>query len=153
MPLDTDLMLATSASGRRNVAVEATNASGIIAQRVFVPGLLAVMLVWEFGALLFEARRTPFWNDELFTFYVSGLQPFALCLRALKVGADAMPLGYYLIVRVARLVPGEVLITLRLPSILGYLMTLLGVYLFVRKRLPAIAGLAGALLITLTPFR
>ena len=32
-------------------------------------------------------------------------------------------------------------------------MTLLGVYWFVRKRLPAIAGLAGALLITLTPFR
>jgi hypothetical protein len=32
-------------------------------------------------------------------------------------------------------------------------MTLLGVYRFTRKRLPALAGLAAVLLITLTPFR
>jgi 4-amino-4-deoxy-L-arabinose transferase-like glycosyltransferase len=146
-------MLVTSASGRRKVALEATNASGVIAQRVFVPGLLAAIVIWEFGVLLFEASKKLFWYDEIVTFHISGLQPFSLLLSALKAGADAQPLGYYLIARAANMLPGDPLVTLRLPSILGYLMTLLGVYWFVRKRLPAIAGLAAVILIALSPLR
>jgi uncharacterized membrane protein len=146
-------MLVTSASGRRNVALEATKASGVIAQRVFVPGLLAAIVIWEFGVLLFEASKKLFWYDEIVTFHISGLQPFSLLLSALKAGADAQPLGYYLIARAANMLPGDPLVTLRLPSILGYLMTLLGVYWFVQKRLPAIAGLAAVILIALSPLR
>jgi 4-amino-4-deoxy-L-arabinose transferase-like glycosyltransferase len=153
VPSDTDLILVTSASGRRNVALEATNASSIIAQRVFVPGLLVAILAWGFGVMLFEASKKLFWYDEIVTFHISGLQPFSLLLSALKAGADAQPLGYYLIARAANMLPGNPLVTLRLPSILGYVMTLLGVYWFVRKRLPAIAGLAAALLIALSPLR
>ena len=64
-----------------------------------------------------------------------------------------MPLGYYLIVRATRILPGNPLVTLRLPSIPGYLITLLGIYWFVRKRFPLTAGLAAVLLLTLCPFR
>jgi hypothetical protein len=126
VPSDTDLILVTSASGRRNVALEATNASSIIAQRVFVPGLLVAILAWGFGVMLLEASKNLFWYDEIVTFHISGLQPFSLLLKALKAGADAQPLGYYLIARAANMLPGDPLVTLRLPSILGYLMTLLG---------------------------
>ncbi len=119
----------------------------------FASTLLVAVLVWEFGVLFFEASRKLFSYDELLTFHVSSLQPFSLFWSALKAGVDGMPLGYYLLVRVARILPGDPHVTLRLPSILGYLMTLLGVYWFVRKRLPAFAGLAAVFLITLSPFR
>ena len=125
----------------------------VITSPQFAPALLVTVLLWEFGVLLFEASRKPFWYDELLTFYVSSLQPFPLFWSALTAGVDGMPLGYYLLVRVARILPGDPHVTLRLPSILGYLMTLLGVYWFSRKRLPAIAGLAAVFLITLSPFR
>jgi hypothetical protein len=49
--------------------------------------------------------------------------------------------------------PGDPHVTLRLPSILGYILSLLGVYWFARKRLPLSAGLAAVVLITLSPFR
>src|SRR6202008_183209 len=103
---------------------------------------LVAVLISDFGVLLFEASRKLFWYDELLTFHVSSLQPFSLFWSALKAGVDGMPLGYYLLVRVARILPGDPHITLRLPSLLGYLITLLGVYWFARKRLPAFAGLA-----------
>jgi hypothetical protein len=119
----------------------------------FAPAVLVTILVWEFGILLFAARRMVFWNDELLTFHISGLQPFSFFWKALKAGVDGMPLGYYLLVRAARMLPGDPHVTLRLPSILGYLMTLLGVYWFARKRLTAIAGLVAVVLITLSPFR
>ncbi|HEV8412399.1 MAG TPA: glycosyltransferase family 39 protein [Bryobacteraceae bacterium] len=119
----------------------------------FAPVLLAAILVWEFGDLLFGASKKLLWYDELLTFHVSGLQPFSVFWRALKAGADGMPLGYYLLVRLVRILPGDPLVTLRLPSIVGYLMTLLAVYWFARKRLPAFAGLAAVFLTTLSPFR
>ena len=119
----------------------------------FASTLLVAVLVWEFGVLFFEASKKLFWYDELLTFHVSTLQPFSLFWRALKAGVDGMPLGYYLLVRVARILPGDPHVTLRLPSVLGYLMVLFGVYWFARKRLPAFAGLAAVFLITLSPFR
>ena len=117
------------------------------------PTVLVVVLAWELGVLFFEASKKLFWYDELLTVHVSSLQPFSLFLKALRAGVDGMPLGYYLVVRAVRMLPGDPHVILRLPSILGYLMTLLGVYWFARKRLPAIAGLAAVLLITLSPFR
>jgi hypothetical protein len=120
---------------------------------LFAPGLLITMLVWEFGVLLLKSRRKLFWYDELLTFHVSNLHPFSLVWKALQAGADGMPAGYYSIVQLFTRLPGDPLVTLRLPSILGYLLSLLGVYWFARRKLPAIAGLAAVLLITLSPFR
>jgi hypothetical protein len=64
-----------------------------------------------------------------------------------------MPPSYYVMVRLSSLLQGDPLITLRLPSILGYLLTLLGVYWFVWKKLSISAGLTVVALITLSPFR
>jgi hypothetical protein len=138
-------------SGRADGAIY--TCARAMTSRQFTPALLVAILVCELGLLLFWADKKLFWYDELLTFHVSSLQPFSLFWRALQAGVDGMPLGYYLLVRVARILPGDPLITLRLPSVLGYLLTLLGVYLFARKRLSAFAGLAAVLLITLSPFR
>ena len=61
--------------------------------------------------------------------------------------------GYYLIAQAAMLLPGDSELTLRLPSIAGYGMALVGVYCIVRKRYPSVAGLAAVLLMTTTPLR
>lgn len=61
--------------------------------------------------------------------------------------------AFYGIVRLGSMLPGGVHLTLRLPSILGYLLSLLGVYWFVRKRLPVSAGLTAVVLMTISPYR
>jgi hypothetical protein len=135
MILSSKTMEAVKASPKRSALADSIR--GVCARLIqspqFVPVLLAAILVWEFGDLLFEASKKLFWYDELLTFHVSGLQPFSVFWSALKAGADGMPLGYYLLIRLVRMLPGDPLVTLRLPSILGYLMTLLGVYWFARK--------------------
>jgi ABC-type multidrug transport system fused ATPase/permease subunit len=142
-----DLKPIVSASGGRSFWKR------VMASPLLGPLLLASIVAWEFGVLLLKASTRPFWYDELLTFYLSGLQPFSLFWRALSAGVDAMPPGYYLIVRIVRMVPGNPLVTLRLPSVFGYVLTLLGVYWFARKRLSVLAGLTAVLLILLSPFR
>jgi hypothetical protein len=115
--------------------------------------VLISMLGLEARALLRLASQKPLWYDELLTFYVSNLKPFSLLWRALHEGVDGMPPGYYVMVRMGNVFSGDPHIILRLPSIFGYMLTLLGVYWFARKRLPGFAGLAAALLIALSPFR
>jgi len=119
----------------------------------FVTVLFVAVVVWELAVLVLKAGRQRFWYDELFTLHVSSLQPFSRLRRALQEGVDAIPLGYYLLVRLARIFPGDPHLTLRLPSILGYILSLLGVYWFALKGLPAPAALTAVILISLSPFR
>jgi uncharacterized membrane protein len=119
----------------------------------FASALLVTVLIWEFSILFLKASSRLFWYDELLTLHVSNLHPFSLLWRALQAGVDGMPPGYYVLVQLARLLPGDPHVTLRLPSLLGYILSLLGVYWFARKRLPVSAGLTAVLLITLSPFR
>lgn len=119
----------------------------------FASALLLSVVAWEFVVLLLRASGKPFWYDELLTFHISSLRPFSLLWSALQTGVDGMPPGYYALVQLARVIPGDPRVTLRLPSILGYILSLLGVYWFARKRLPASAGLAAVILMTLSPFR
>jgi Dolichyl-phosphate-mannose-protein mannosyltransferase len=120
---------------------------------LFTPVLLMAVMGWEFGMLLLEASRKPFWYDELLTFHVSGLHPYSLLWKALRAGVDGMPPVYYAIVQLSRMLPGDPHITLRLPSILGYILALLAIYKFARKRLSVLAGLTAMLLLALSPFR
>ena len=115
--------------------------------------LMSILLVWEFSILCVKSYHRLFWYDELITFHVSGLQPFSFFWNALKTGADGMPLGYYLLVRSARLIPADPRLTLRLPSMVGYLLVLIGVYWFARKLSSPIVGLTAAFLMTLSPLR
>jgi uncharacterized membrane protein len=119
----------------------------------FGGALLALIAIWEFGALIIAAGSKPFWFDELITFHVSRLQPFSALWQALNAGIDSMPPGYYAIVRLANMLPFDPHVTLRLPSIVGYILGLLGVYWFTRKRLPVPAGVFAVVLMALTPFR
>lgn len=114
--------------------------------------LLSIIAV-ECVVLLLTAANKPFWYDELLTFYISGLHPFSVLWTALKAGADGMPPTFYALIQFARRLPGDPHVILRLPSLAGYAFTLVSVYCFVRRRLPAISALAAVLVISLTPFR
>ena len=120
---------------------------------LFSPLLLTSIIVWEFCILILEASRERFWYDELLTFHVSGLHPFSLLWKALLSGVDGMPPGYYAIVRLARILPGDPHVTLRLPSIFGYILALLGVYWFAKPRVTTVAKFTAVLLIAVSPFR
>src|SRR5579863_8830728 len=115
--------------------------------------LLVIILLSETGILLFKASTRPFWYDEIITSNMSALQPFSTLLKALQTGADGMTPGYYLMVQMARMLPLDPHVGIRVPSVFGYIVTLLGIYWFARKRLPAFAGLAAVILVTLSPFR
>jgi Dolichyl-phosphate-mannose-protein mannosyltransferase len=119
----------------------------------FTSALLLTILILELAILFLRASRKPFFYDELVTLHVSKLHPFSVLYKALLLGVDGMTPGYYALARLASRLPGDPQITLRLPSILGYILTLLGVYWFARRRMPAIAGLVAVFLITLSPFR
>ena len=115
--------------------------------------LLGLVLAWEVAVLFLKASQKLFWYDELVTLHISSLQPLSLLWRALQAGADGTPPGYYVFVQLARLFPVDPHVALRAPSVLGYILTLLGVYWFIRKTLPVSAGLVAVILITLSPFR
>jgi hypothetical protein len=117
------------------------------------PVLIVAILVIESIQLYLSVKNKPLWYDELLTSHISHLQPFSQVWKALQAGVDGMPVGYYILVRLANALPLDPRIALRLPSIFGYLLCLLGVYWFARKRLSGAAGLTAVLLITLSPFR
>lgn len=125
----------------------------LLESRAFMLSILTFIFSTELATLVLKSPLKRFWYDELFTYYLSGLHPFSHVLEALHNRADAQPPMYYLIVYLARALPGNPHILLRLPSIVGYLLTLLGVYTFASKRLSRCAGLAAVLIVTLTPFR
>jgi hypothetical protein len=127
--------------------------SRVVTSRRLASTVLVSVLVWEFAVLLLQASRNRFWSDELLTFHVSNIHPFSRLWRALYAGIDGMTPGYYVMAKLGRMLPGDPLVTLRLPSILGYLLTLLGVYWFVTKRLSTTFGLIAVVLITLSEFR
>src|SRR3954452_25576034 len=95
--------------------------------RVFSVLLLVVIAV-QLCVLVATALRKPFWFDEMLTWHVSGLDSFSRILEALRAGVDGMPPAYYAAVRLARMFPIDEQITLRLPSLIGYFLTLAGVY-------------------------
>src|SRR5215831_16240186 len=118
-------------------ALKAANACArVMHSPRFIPAVLILVLAWDAGALLILASQKLLWYDELLTLHVSTLKPFSLLWQALHEGVDGMPPGYYVMVQLANMLPGDPHIILRLPSMFGYLLTLVGVYWFASKRLP-----------------
>jgi len=125
----------------------------LITSSPLVPILLVAVVAWELGMLSLKAARQRFWYDEVFTFNVANLHPYSLHWKALREGVDAMPPGYYLLIRLVRKLRGDPHIAFRLPSIATYILSLLGVYWFAIREVPASAALTAVILMTLSPFR
>lgn len=131
-------------------------AAGEWFDRIHVPpsvAALACILAIEGILLVSLAGQLRLWYDELLTLHYAGLRPWTALMDALRSGKDVMTPGFLGIMSAAGRMPGDIHINLRLPSIAGYLLTLTGVFLFIRKRLGGACAVAAVLLIALSPFR
>lgn len=115
-------------------------------------GIFLLVLLLAFLAQIHAAWTKAFWLDELITIHVSSLRSSSAIWKALLAGADGMPLFYHWLTGQMSLLPLDPHIAFRLPSILGYLMAMIGVHAFVRKRFGFILGLVAAFLLALSPF-
>src|SRR5262245_16333995 len=108
-----------------------------------VLGLLLVVLA---GTATVRASAKPLWFDELFTVYLSRLEPGTLW-RALSSGADLNPPGFYLLVKMAHVLFDEGPIASRLPSIVGFLLMTATLFAWQRRE----GTLSAALVVALVP--
>jgi hypothetical protein len=92
---------------------------------------------------LVRATHARMWIDELYTYYSSHQPSAAAVVNCLLDGCDGAPPAYALIVRWLQPVLGTGVLDLRVPALAGFCLMCVCVFLFVRRRLPAIyAGLA-----------
>ncbi len=92
------------------------------------------------------ARYKLFWNDELFTLYISGLPTLSDIWAILATGVEQLPPTFHVLTRVVVQLFGEQHLTVRLPAILG--VGVMGVCLFVvvARRTSTVYGLTAMLL-------
>lgn len=92
------------------------------------------------------AARKQFWNDELFTYYISALGTFARIWTGLLPAADQNPpLFYWLSGKTAGAVQSH-LIGLRLPEMFGFWLMGICLIIFLSRQLPAAYGLVAGLI-------
>jgi hypothetical protein len=99
------------------------------------PGLSLLLLVLVYlPAALQASRSTPLWHDELFTYYIAQ----APTLREMWVNLlnhDLNPPLMYLLTRCSFRIFGVNTLATRLPEILGFLLWILCMFRFVRRRM------------------
>jgi hypothetical protein len=116
------------------------------------PFVLILILIAECILAIVQASRKPFWYDEIYTYDLSSLRPLSHLWAALQAGGDSMTPTFYGLIVLARTIPGDPHVILRLVSIFGYLLALASVYLFSSRRISPVAGLIATLLLALSAF-
>ena len=102
--------------------------------------LLSAVYLLVVGVL---SHSKVLWLDELITLHIARLGGPVAIWNALAQAADPNPPLTHLAVLASLRIFGEHEFALRLPAILGYWAGLLALFLFLRRRLPAIWALAG----------
>jgi hypothetical protein len=96
-----------------------------------------------------KAGARLLWHDELFTLYGAGLPP-AMLWDALAGGFDLQPPLGYLLTRLCIETFGEGLVTVRLPSLIGFVVGSIAVGLFVRREAGTVAATVALLVPSVT---
>jgi hypothetical protein len=92
------------------------------------------------------ATRKQFWNDELFTYYISALDTFSRIWSALLTAVDQNPPLFYWFSHKTTESFGDNLIGLRVPAMIGFWLAGICMIAFVSRHLPAVYGLIAALI-------
>ena len=104
------------------------------------------------GIVSILASEKLFWNDELYTFYISRLDRLSDVWQALLTGVEQLPPLFFIITRGSTALFGSSGFAFRLPQILGFWLMSVSLFCFVRRRSSAAYGLVAMLfpLITMT---
>jgi hypothetical protein len=105
--------------------------------------LLVIVFV---PAVLGRSLEKPLWHDELFTFYISQSPDLSSLLWKTR-HIDLNPPLSYLLTRVSFSLFGINTLTTRLPEMAGFLLAMLSLFLFVRRRTGTLYGLLTATLL------
>ena len=117
------------------------------------PAALIVLLclIYMAVAAMDRASHRFLWTDEIVTVVVAELPSAAAIWSALEAGIDGQPPAFTFIERAFRTASTDPHLAYRLPSIIGYLLTLAALFVFVRRRAGAIGGGVAIALTCLTP--
>lgn len=109
----------------------------------------ALLVLAAFGAVV-EGRMKPLWYDEVFTAIVASEPNWHMMQQAMP--ADGNPPLLALLSRQAmHLSGGHSDFAIRLPSLLGFLGAMLGVFVYVRRECGPVLGLFGMVLLLSQP--
>jgi Dolichyl-phosphate-mannose-protein mannosyltransferase len=108
---------------------------------------LAALTAYAFVRSVFTAASTPFWYDEICTRIVAGQPAVSAMYDALRHAADSNPPLFYLLERFSAALVKNEHIGFRLPSIVGFAVVLVCVFLVVKTRSsPTVAFVCAAAL-------
>jgi mannosyltransferase len=96
------------------------------------------------------AARRPFWNDELFTYYIAMRPSLRDVWSFLLTGAEQLPLLFYIVTRADISIFGSSEFALRLPALIGLAVAALSVYWFASRRVSPIHAASGAFFLLCT---
>ena len=101
------------------------------------------ILYWTFAGM--AAANRPFWYDELITWYISRMPDVAAMWATIRSGADSNMVMLHLLTKASHQIFGTGYLATRLPELLGFWAMMLGIYTFLRRRLPLTYALIGML--------
>ena len=90
-----------------------------------------------------KAAYRPFWYDELITWHIARLPDWGKIMATLRDGVDQEPPLLHLVVRTSHSLFGPGLLATRLPAVIGFWVLMLGIFLFLKRRLPLPYALIG----------
>jgi hypothetical protein len=102
---------------------------------------VAGLIVYAFARCVIVSASKPLWFDEIGTWVVARQPTLFSMWSALKSGADGNPPALHVIERLTSHFIANQEIAFRLPSILGYCITLLCIFIFVRRRSDGLVAL------------
>jgi Dolichyl-phosphate-mannose-protein mannosyltransferase len=112
------------------------------------PFALAILIVYAAIRNLCQSATKPFWYDEICSSIIVKQPRISTMWSALKQGADSQPPGFYLAERLATKLMSNEAIAFRLLSVLAFSVTVICLFLFIRRR----EGSLIALLCAAVPF-
>ena len=106
----------------------------------------AVLTVFYVAVVAVLSHFKLLWLDELITLHIARLGSIGAIWVALARGADPNPPITHILVHYSQLAFGDHELACRLPAVAGYWIGLVSLFAYLRRRVPAIWALAGAVL-------
>jgi hypothetical protein len=126
-------------------------AAGSAAYRRGQMSMIGLFSGLYFASVIGQALSKPFWYDEIITLYNARLPGLSALLQALAQHSDYAPPAVHLLTRAAAYLPGNELVSARLPAMIGVWIMCLCLYVLVARRLAWPYAASAMLIPMLTP--